>query len=81
MRRASIIRRAALWIMNLSMATTPEATRPLSVWDREVVVRDRRSQRKLAVIRNDSSGSEDRVTSALEDVDQLSASSFAELYL
>jgi hypothetical protein len=70
-----------LWIANLAMATTPETTRPLSMWDVEAIVRDKHSRRRLGVIRNDSSGSSDRVRAASNDVHELSAEAFAQLYL
>ena len=81
LRKTPRYRTAALWLTNLAMATTSETTRPLSVWDVEAVVRDRRSRRRVGVIRNDSSGSSDRVRAAADDVHELSADAFAQLYL
>jgi hypothetical protein len=81
LRKTPRYRTAMLWVANLWMATTPETTRPLSVWDVEAVVRDRHSRRRLGVIRNDSSGASDRVRAASDDARELSAEAFAQLYL
>jgi hypothetical protein len=47
----------------------------------EAIVREKHSRRRLGVVRNDSSGSEDRVRAASHDVHDLSAEAFAQLYL
>lgn len=67
--------------MNIGMATTPETTRPISVWRDEAVITERETGNKLRVVRGDSSGSDDPIQSVAQDVEEMSVEKFEEFWL
>lgn len=80
-RRTSRLQRLGKWLLNLTMATTPDATRVLVPWDREAVIFDRTTGKQLRVVRNDSSLSEDAVANVVEDVEEMTPDQFERCWL
>lgn len=73
--------RAARWAMVAVHGIWGDPAHPSGFWREEAVIRDLRSRRRLAVVRNGSGSTSDLVAAAVEDVDELDARAFAQLYL